>query len=354
MGTKEYNFNTNKILDELPTFASRGITEFTVHDDAISGDKKSLLALMNAFASKAPDVFYTIPIQATVIDNAIVTAAQKLYCTLDIPLTGTVKGDALLFDKKLYSSKATMLNNAGLVFGFDMEWGKQTGDSYKAFRDRLDFAVSLYPNHIDFVQLEAKLLGDDSNVSNENEIAKKNTTISSSNSTLIVKPTGIYSSKDLEFSRDCAFACEVFYSAGRAVPWFNSVIKPLKIAPSAFFADFAEWQQCSSCSFESGFNPEATKHSDIEKMQLVFLQQKYEEKHREQLWSAVQDLVKLNGAFSRVASDGEESVVETSYNPDDLLSPQSYDIASFCDNACLEECKVKVFAGEDSPDYKIL
>lgn len=337
MGTKEYNFNTNKILDELPTFASRGITEFTVHDDAISGDKKSLLALMNAFALKAPDVFYTIPIQATVIDNAIVTAAQKLYCTLDIPLTGTVKGDALLFDKKLYSSKAALLNNAGLVFGFDMEWGKQTGDSYKAFRDRLDFAVSLYPNHIDFVQLEEKLLGENT------------TTIN-----LSAKPTGIYSSKDLEFSRDCAFACEVFYSAGRAVPWFNSVIKPLKIAPSAFFADFAEWQQCSSCSFESGFNPEATKHSDIEKMQLVFLQQKYEEKHREQLWSAVQDLVKLNGAFSRVASDGEESVVETSYNPDDLLSPQSYDIASFCDNACLEECKVKVFAGEDSPDYKML
>lgn len=340
MGIKEYNFNTNSIIDELSQFASRGITEFTLHDEKISSDKKALLAFMNAAYEKAPDVFYTIPLQATVIDNTIVAAAQKLYCTLDIPLTGTVKGDALLFDKKLYSNKASLLNSADLVFGFDMEWGRQAGDTYKAFRDRLDFAITLYPNHIDFAQLEVKLLGGETGAGEVKQLA--------------ATPTGIYSSKDLDFSRDIAFACDVFYSAGRAVPWFNTVIKPLKIAPSAFFADFAEWQQCSSCSFETGFNPEEAKHFDIEKMQLVFLEQKYEEKHREQLLSAVQDLVKLNGAFSRVASDSEESIVETSYNPDDLLSPQSYDIASFCENACLEDCKVKVFAGEDSPDYKIL
>ena len=337
MGTKEYTFNTNTILNELPTFASRGITEFTIHDDSISGDKKAIVALLNAAYEKAPTVFFTIPIQASIIDNAIVSLAQKIYCTLDIPLAGTVKGDALLFDKKLYSNKAMLLNNAGLVFGFDMEWGRQPGDTYKAFRDRLDFAVSLYPNHIDFEQLESVPAGDHSSVKDASE-----------------KPTGIYSSKDLEFSRNSAFACKVFYSAGRAVPWFNSVLKSLKITPSAFFADFAEWQRCSSCTFESGYNPEEANHRDIEKMQLVFLQQKYEEKHREQLWNAVQDLVRLNGAFSRVVSDDEESIVETAYNPDDLLSPQSYDIASFCDNVCLEECKVKVFAGEDAPDYKIL
>lgn len=333
METKEYTFSTNKILDELPTFASRGITEFTIHDEKISGDKKTLLSLLGAIAEKAPAVFFTIPLQVSVIDNAVIAAAQKVFCTLDIPLSGTVKGETLLFDKKLFSNKAALLNNAGLLFGFDMEWGSLAGDSYKAFRDRLDFAISLYPNHIDFAQLEAGLLG----------FAQQP-----------VKPTGIYSSKDIDFSRDIAFACEVFYSAGRAVPWFNSVIKPLKIAPSAFFADFAEWQQCSSCSYESGFNPEETKHAEIEKMQLVFLKQKYEEKNKLSLWNAVEDLVRLNGAFSRVASDGEESVINTAYNPDDLLGPQSYDIASFCENACLEECRVKVFAGADSPDYKIL
>lgn len=328
MGTKQYDFSMDQFLEELPQFASRGITEFTIHDKTISNDKKLLISVMNEVARQAPELFVTIPVSPSIIDNAFVAAAQKIYCTLDIPLVGIEKGGALLFDKKVYSNKAALLNNAGLVFGFDMEWGMQKGDTYKSFRDRIDFAISLYPNHIDFAQLEGPMVQS-------------------------VKPTDVYSSKDLDFSRDIAFACDVFYSAGRAVPWFNSVMKALKILPSAFFADFAEWQECSSCSYKSGFNPEEANHIDIEKMQLVFLQQKFEEKNKSALWNAVADLVKLNGAFSRVACEGEESVVETSYNPDDLLGPQSYDINSFCENNCLEDCRVKVFAGQDSPDYKI-
>ena len=327
MEQKEYSFDTQSLLKSIPEFASRGITELTVHDKKIAGDKKMLIALMNEIAKQAPDLFATIPVEAPVIDNALVAAAQKIYCTLDIPLVGTEKGGSLLFDKKLYSNKASLLNNANLVFGFDMDWGVQSGDTYKAFRDRVDFAISLYPNHIDFAQLEDKATA---------------------------RPTSVYSSKDIAFSRDIAFACDVFYTAGRAVPWFNSVMKALKITSSAFFSDFAEWQECSSCSFESGFNPEKVSQSEIEKMQLVFLQQKFEEKNKAALWNAVADLVKLNGAFSRVACEGEESVIQTSYNPDDLLGPQSCDIVSFCDNNCLEECRVKIFAGEDSPDYKIM
>lgn len=324
----EYNFETSKIISSLSTFTQKGITEFTVHDKSISKNKKALLELFEAVAKNCPQVFITVPVEANIIDKQLIQSAQEINVSLEIPVTGTVKGSALLFDKKLYSSKAALLNQAELVFGFNMEYGLQTGDTYKLFRDRLDFALSLYPNHIDFEQLES---GDVS-----------------------AKPTGIFSSKDLDFSRDIAFACSTFYTNGRAVPWFNTILKPLKITPSAFFADFAEWQRCSSCSIEKGFNPETASHKDIEKMQLVFLEQKYEEKHKENLFLAVQDLVKLNGAFSRLVSDGLEEVIETTYSPDDLLSPQSYDLVRFCDNACYEDCTVKIFQNEDFPDYKIL
>lgn len=329
---KEYSFDTAKLLQELPSFSQKGITELALHDKNISSDKKLLLNFIKAVEEKSPELFVTIPVLPQVIDNSICLEAQKINCTLDISLEGTVKqnngaGFVLLFDKKLYSNKASLLNNSELVFGFDMGWGVQQGDTSKLFRDRLDFAISLYPNHIYFEQLEC----------NEKSL-----------------PTGIFSSKDLDYSRDLAFACKTFYTEGRAVPWFNIVLNALKITPCSFFADFAEWQRCSSCDIKSGFNPEETTHKEIEKMQLVFLKQKFEEKNKDQLWNAVEDVVKINGAFSRVASDGEESVIETSYNPDDILSPQIYDISKFCDNACLESCKVKVFASEDSPDYKIL
>lgn len=89
-------------------------------------------------------------------------------------------------------------------------------------------------------------------------------------------------------------------------------------------------------------------------MQLLFLKDKFEEKHKQSLLPVVNDIVMLNGAFSRVAAENEECVLETSYNPDELLSPYAMDIARFADSVCLEPCRVKVFAAADSPDYTVL
>ncbi|MCR5761819.1 MAG: hypothetical protein K6G00_00375 [Treponema sp.] len=327
----DISVSTSQLLSKLPELYKDGVTEFSVHDRSLAADKKFLFALVECVESKCPGLFISLPVDVSILDSQIVSALQRIYCSLEIRFAGKEKkeGDkaVLLFDKKLYANKAALLNNAGLVFGFDMEWGNQDGDTFKLFRDRLDFAISLYPNHIDFPQFAFNLMP---------------------------SGTGIYSSKDLDFSCGMAFACRSFYTCGRAVPWFNSVIKPLKITPSSFFADFDEWQQCNNCSFITDFVPEDMPHIEMEKMQLAFLKEKYEEKHKSSLFSAVTDIVRLNGAFSRVVEEGEECVIETSYNPDDLLSPYASDIAKFCENACLEPCRVKIFAGEDSPDYKIL
>lgn len=327
----DISVSTSQLLTKLPELYKGGMTEFSVHDRSVASDKKFLTSLVECVETKCPDLFISLPVDISVLDNQIISALQNIYCSIEIKLAGKEKKEGakslLLFDKKLYANKAALLNNAGLVFGFDMEWGAQAGDTFKLFRERLDFAVTLYPNHIDFPQfsLDAMPSG-----------------------------TGIYSSKDLDFSHGMAFACRTFYTCGRAVPWFNAVLKPLKITPSSFFADFDEWQQCNNCSFITDFEPENVPHKEIEKMQLTFLKEKYEEKHKPSLFAAVSDIVTLNGAFSRVVEEGEECIIETSYNPDDLLSPYSSDIAKFCENACLEPCRVKIFAGEDCPDYKIL
>lgn len=326
MDTLEFDIDT--IIKELPTFSQRGINELSVYDKKLSEDKNGLTKLLTSILENSPDIFLSLRVSPQVLDKNILSLLVNLYCSLEISMTGTEKNGVLLFDKKLYSSKASLLNNNDLVFGFDLEYGLKKGDSYKSFRDRLDFATTLYPNHIDFSQLEDR--------------------------NLIARPTGIYSSKDLDFSRDMAFACKTFYSAGRAVPWFNPLLKVLKISPSAFFADFSEWQICNNCSMKSGFNPDEASQKEIEKMQLVFIQEKLEEKHKSMLFDAIKDIIMLNGAFSRVAAEGEESIIETCYNPDDLLSPYALDFAKFCDGATMENCKVKIFAGDDAPDYKIL
>lgn len=328
MSGNEVHFTSEEIKGQIDSFASRGITELVVHDKGIAGDREALLDLCAAVAEKDPDLFISIPVEARVIDDRLIMAMREIYCSLEIPLKATVRGDALLFDKKLYSTRAEKLNRAELVFGFDMDFAESDGDTYKAFRDRLDFALSLYPNHIDFEQLA---------------LSRK-----------LPPSTAVYSSRDIERSRDLAFAVSVFYSEGRAVPWFNSVLKALKIFPSAFLADFAEWQRCNNCSIDSSFKLDEASHQDIEKMQLLFLQEKFEEKKKRELFAAVSDIVRLNGAMSRTLSDGDECVVETSYSPDDVFSHSAFDIRSFCDSVTMEKSRTKVFMTPDGPDYRIL
>ncbi len=326
---KTISFSIKKIFETLPDFESQGITELVICDKSFSHDKKQILKLVDSIKENCPNLFVSLEICAEIIDKQLVQSLSEIYCSLEIPFVGTEKNGILLFDKKFYSKKIDLLNEAGLVFGFNMGFALQIGDTFKAFRNRLDFAISLYPNHIEFAQLENKFYE-------------------------APKSTGIYSSKDIDFSRGMAFACKTFYSCGRAVPWFVSVVNALKIEPSSFFADFEEFQLCNNCSFESGYKPDNVEHSTIEKLQLLFLQQKFEEKNKNHYFQMVHDLVTLNGAFSRLASDGQEGTVQTSFNPDDLLSPYACDIPTFVENVPMENCTVKVFETPDGPGYKCL
>ncbi|MBQ9282367.1 MAG: hypothetical protein IJ207_09240 [Treponema sp.] len=329
-------FNSSNLESSLSTFASQGITEFTLQDEAILSHKGKLLHFLEAFREKAGDVFLTLPVNASLLDMDVCKACSELYCTLEIPLEGLCKGGSYLFDKKFFSRRAQMLNTMGLVFGFDMNFAAAPGDSVKAFRDRLDFALSLYPNHIDFPQLEA------------DGVSLQDGKLSSIK---MPKPSATFSTQDIKNCRDTAFALSTFYTYGRAVTWFLAVLAPLKMSASKFFQDFAEWQKINNCSLESPWKAEKASHAEIEKMQLSFLKFKYEEKNKSELFEVVSNVVRLNGALSRAFGEGEESEVELSYNPDELLSGAAMDIQAFFDNSFIENSTVKVFMGEQGPDY---
>lgn len=335
MQNEEYNFTHENLESALKTFSQKKITELYVHDEKIASDKKLLIHFLQAAIRDIPDVYISLKVNASLIDNEVISLLSKLFCSLEIPMTENVSKNikpeekkVFLFDKKLYSKKAAILNNEGFVFGFDLDFALSCADTFKQFRDRIDFAVTLYPNHIDFPQIE--------------------------NFDIKEKCTGIYSSQDIDYSRRIALSTKIFYTNGRAVPWFNLVLNPLKIAPSKFFSDFAEWLECNNVNLKASSKIDSLSQKEIEKMQLNFLEMKFEEKHKEHLYVIVKDLVSLYGAFSRVELEGEETVLNLSFNPEDLLSPASLNLSSFADNVCMEECRIKIYAGEESPEYKIL
>lgn len=325
---KEYKFSLEELESQIGSLEKKGITELCVNDSKIATDKRRLISLINKIQAKEPQIFVSLCVQAQVIDKEVVQAASTIFCSFEIPLECSNKGGKLLFDKKFYANKARLLNDYGLVFGFSLTYAQEQGDTLKLFMERLDFAVQQYPNHIDFPQTENDLIE--------------------------AKVSGCFSAQDIRYCRDVAFSCRTFYSAGRAVPWFLSVLKPLKIYPSKLFADFSEWQRVNNCDFKSGFVPESEKHEAIQKMQLLFLEQKLEEKNQKQYWQLVQDIVNINGAFARLTGEGTECVVKTQYHPDDLLSPEALSLEDFMENVCMLPCSVKIFFSDEGPDYQVM
>ena len=312
---KIFTFSENSLEKELASLEKEKIRQVRVSQKSITENKQKLLRFISLAEKIAPEVLYQFEIPLSMIDRETVAAFSSIYSSLDIEFD-SVEGN---FSKNL-SKKANLLNEAGLIFGFVVNL---KDISIKSFKSYVDFMILQYPNHINFVT--------------EN-----------------LKPTNVLSTQDIKTVENLCFAIECFYTFGRAVPWFLSVVNPLRIKPSVFLSDFAEWQRCNNCSLKSGFNPKSEHHLVIEKMLLSFLKFKYEEKKLFHVFPVVEDLVKLQGAFARACGEGEEKILDLSYSPEDLFSPYSQDILAFSEEVCMEACSVKVFNTEEGPDLKFL
>ena len=314
---EEFNFSLLE-LEKNPKFLlEKNIQQVTISDAELSSDKNRFVKLIKLIENQVPQVHFTFYLSPSIIDKEIVENLSLIACTLQIEFLP----EYLLEKRKFFSKKIRLLNDYGLVFGFNID--SVNFPTIKGFKNALDEAINFYPNHI--------------YINNDN-----------------LSPSEKLSTQDIKKIHQLSFATEVFYSAGRAVPWFLAVIQPLKLRASQFFADFAEWQRCNNCSKEANFIPEKVSHQEIEKMQLLFLKFKYEEKHISSCLLPLKDLILLHGAFSRCVFEGEESSLELSYHPEDILSPEAMNLVKFTEEVCLENHFVKIFLTEYGPNYEIL
>lgn len=314
---RHFDFAAGSLEKALDSFKEKDIRQFTVYDRQLTSSKDSLIRFMKAAARKTPDVLFDIHLPHTVIDRQVAETASELYCSLSVDIPADWQNQ-----RKSLEKKCALLNDMGLVFGFDADCSAFDSElfSVKSFRELLDFLTQQYPNHMYF-SLEG------------------------------VKAGPRLSTQDITLLKNLSFAAEAFYTEGRAVPWFLTVLNPLRLRPSAFLSDFAEWQRCNNCGPSSGFSLEGASHAELEKMQLAFLKFKYEEKKMPHVYPAVEDMVSLQGAFSRAAFEGEETVLDLSYSPDDLFSPFAQDIQKFVDEVCMEACSIRVYPGEYEPEW---
>ncbi|MCR4789759.1 MAG: hypothetical protein K5839_01630 [Treponemataceae bacterium] len=310
---KEIHFTTEQLFSNPQILAEEKIGELELSDDQFFSDKSKFLKFIQKLQDVNTVCNITFNLKPSFIDGQIVKAFSQIFCSLQFEFLPSF----LAGEKKFFSKKMAMLNDAGLVFGFVID--ASNFSSMKEFRLCLDEALSYYPNHI-YVESDR------------------------------LKATDKLSTQDIKNIRRLSFALETFYSAGRAVPWFNALLMSLRIKAWVFLSDFAEWQDCNNCGLNTDFDCEKAGHSEIEKMQLSFIKLKYEEKHLDYIFPACQDLVRLHGAFARADFEGESTSLELSYHPDDILSPYAMDLVSFVEEVCMEEYSVKVIPGENGPE----
>jgi hypothetical protein len=305
-----------RVEAELELFVRSGVRYAFVLDPTFDSDPVRASALLDLFRERAPGMRWKFEVRAELLDRALVRRFAALDCSLQIGLQ-SVRSETLAavgrpgFDRREFARKAAMLSRAGVSFGIDLIYGLP-GDSLADFEEGVDFALGLSPNHLDLFPL-ALLPG--------TELAERAVELgieADPKPPYLVRSTRELSATDLAKAVRLARAADRFYTAGRAVGWFDAARKPLRLGPSTLLREY--WAFATArVGAERG----------LEEEQLAFLERAYAAAGHSALMPALRDLVRLHGAWGRALAEGEESILELSYDPEEALGAAAVGLAAF-------------------------
>ncbi|MCR5605367.1 MAG: radical SAM protein [Treponema sp.] len=352
-------FPLERLEKELDLFAEKNVAQVFVLDPTYNADKKRAMDMISLIAKKTPDTFYYFEARAEFIDKPLAKAFASIPCCLQIGLQSS--DEAVLakvhrtLNKKLFIKNIGYLNETGAIFGFDLIFGLP-GDTLQGFERSIDFALSLYPNNLELFCL--CVLPGTALYENGTELGL----------TWLTKPpyqvteSTTFPAKDIEKARSLARAVNLFYTQGRAVPWFMAMLYPLHMKASAFFKEFAAFIErkhldkagSTAAVASSGAVPEELPVEEIEKLQIDFVNLMYSKKHLEKLIPLAEDVIRMNGAIGQCTAEGKTSTVQLHYHPDDVMSEYATDFIYFVQNAQKMKSRVQIFPTSQGPDWKVL
>lgn len=333
-------FPMERIEKELDLFAKKKIAQVFVLDPTYNANKERAIQLVNLIAKKTPDTFYYFEARAEFIDRQLAQAFTKIPCALQIGLQSANEEVLKLvnrpFNRKQFVKNIGFLNDAGVIFGFDLIYGLP-GESFKSFKEGIDFALSLYPNNLEIFCLSVLPgtdLFDRAQELNLNYMDKPPYNIIN---------TDKFSNQDIKHASHLAKACTVFYNDGRAVPWFNIVTHHLKIRAPEFFDRFYTEILQKNPLFKSDSVSECSlPQIEIEKMQIEFITKLCKEKHLDKYIKVMTDLIRYNGAISRKTDTGKTQTVQLNYPEDYLCSEYIFNLEFFTKNVKIKPYTVRI------------
>ncbi|MEI8355448.1 MAG: radical SAM protein [Deltaproteobacteria bacterium] len=278
-------FSLERVEAELRHFAAKGVSQVFVLDSTFNQDIKRAKTILRLIKKIAPRIHFHFEVRSEFIDQDMARLFASITCSLQIGLQSSdplvLKGIGRSFNRDSFATKIGFLNASGAVFGLDLIYGLPD-DTPEGFAKSLDFALGLYPNQLDIFPL-AVLPG--------TRLATRSGAIGlkylpDPPYTLISSTT--YSSEDLCRTKTLATACDIFYTRGKAVAWFNGVIKALRLKPSLFMKKFAEWLAAEK---SSSIDEASLDDREIRQLQRDFLTRMFSRKTLRRFLPAVLDLV---------------------------------------------------------------
>lgn len=328
-------FPMERIEKELDLFAKKKLPQVFVLDPTYNANKQRALDLLKLIAKKTPDTFYYFEARAEFIDRQLAQAFTRLPCAVQIGLQTAneevAKAVHRPFVKKQFLKGINCLNEADVIFGLDLIYGLPL-DTFKSFKESVDFAASLYPNNLEIFCLSVLPGTDLYDRAQELKLNFQETP------PYHVIHTDRFSAQDLEAARKIAEGCSLFYNSGRAVPWFNTICKAAKIRPSQFFMDFSQWNDKQAEKIDCS----CTDHLLIEKIQLKFINHLFNNKNLGRYLKAANDIIVYNGAISRKTDTGKTQFITLNYPVEYVASEYSLDLDFFIHNLKMKPGKVRI------------
>ena len=271
-----------RVEKELRLFARLGVPQVFVLDSTFNKVPQRAKEILRLIGKLAPGVHFHFEVRSEFIDAEMAELFACVTCSLQI---GLQSADAKVlravgrgFDRDDFAYRALLLNQSGAIFGFDLIYALP-GDTLATFRSSLDFALSLYPNHLDIFPL-AVLPGTRLYGKAESLGLKR---LDAPPYTVVAAPG--FPEEDLARAAGLATACDVFYSRGKAVAWFNGAVHALKLSPSSFLDSFASFLAGKDVRGE-----QEIAEDEIWGLQREFLARIFRERKKERLLPLALDL----------------------------------------------------------------
>lgn len=300
----------DRLEAELEYLAGRGASQIFALDSTFNTDRKRAKSMLRMIREKAPDVHFHFEVRHELLDSDQAKLFAELRCSLQIGLqsadpevAGTV---GRKFNRDDFSRKVMLLNSSGATFGFDLIYGLP-GDTLEKFRDGLGYALSLYPNHLDIFPLSV-LPG---TALASKAISEGLYHLTTPPYTLLEAPG--FPASDISAARRLGAACDIFYSRGKAVAWFNAVAKGLQTGTVEMLSDFSGWlMERFGREIEESELDDAT----IWTLQREFLTMMFRKRRLDRLLPAALDCVDYHYYYSLALM----AVPPMPYSEEDLIS----------------------------------